>query len=272
MLAPVSVNRKIIAIVFGLVLLVGTVLVVTRKDSEGNAVPAASAQEVTGPLTAAAEIVSLDVPGTRGARASVPLGATEPRPVVIVLHGKGESAGQYCKSWREISSALPFVLCPELTAEQDDGQVEAHLRGALRALKDEFAEYVGKGPFMLAGAGSRADVAIKIAQQEPSFFNRLILVEGGYATFSATTGGTYRQRGGQRVLFACASRECSDEVRRKIPVLRSQDLAVDLVFGGVVSGPLDPLLVGLLTDRFAVMASPDPPPRRVPNPRGVVAE
>src|SRR5580693_3455986 len=43
---------------------------------------------------------------------SVPLGAREPRPIMIALHGGSEKPERACLAWRTITEAYPFVICP----------------------------------------------------------------------------------------------------------------------------------------------------------------
>jgi hypothetical protein len=257
-------NRVALVVLVVLVGL-GTALFLARRDD------GAPSKLVLAPLSAQSEIVALAVAGTDGARVSVPLGATDPRPIVIVLHADGERADQYCKIWRGISGGRPFVLCPVLRAQQTDEQVEAALRGALGALKSKFTDYVAGGSVMLAGFGSGAERAMQIARQEPSFFARLVLVDGGHASLSATAAGAYAQRGGQRLLLGCSKDSCRAAIEPKIPVLRSQNLAVELLYAGELSGALDPRMVTLLAERFSWLIS-NQQPKRVPNPRGLVPE
>src|SRR5512143_1203126 len=43
---------------------------------------------------------------------SIPLGAREPRPIVVALHGAADKPGWACGEWRAIVDAYPFVVCP----------------------------------------------------------------------------------------------------------------------------------------------------------------
>ncbi len=257
-------NRAALAV---LVLLVGLGIALFAARRDDRAVkPAGSAPLVLEPLTAEGPIIALP-----DARVSVPLGATQARPILIVLHGAGESAERQCKIWRGISDARPFVLCPELGAKRSDQEVETALRGALRELKTKFGEYVAGGSVVLVGFGSSAEHAMAIARQEPAFFARLALIDGGHQSWSATAAGAFAQRGGQRVLFGCSNEPCRAEIEPKLPVIRSQNLAIQLAFGGELPNPLDPRMIELLHQRFAWLISNEQP-KRVPNPRGVVPE
>jgi hypothetical protein len=237
-----------------------------------DAGPTPSAQRVPlEPLSADGEIVSLAVPGTDGARVSVPTGAAEPRGITIVLHADGERGEEHCKIWRRISAAHEFVLCPQFAPQVSTAVVSEQLRGALRALKERFGSHVGSSPVVLAGFGSGAEHAVQIAREEPSFFARLMLVNGGYSAWSATSAAAFEQRGGQRLVFACSDAVCRDAIEAKLPVLRSVNLAVELLYEGELPGALDPRLVKRLSDAYVWNPKQDAP-RRVPNPRGMVPE
>src|SRR5205085_7239239 len=43
---------------------------------------------------------------------SVPLGAREPRPIMIGLHGGSDRPERACPAWRIAADAYPFVVCP----------------------------------------------------------------------------------------------------------------------------------------------------------------
>jgi len=43
---------------------------------------------------------------------SVPLGAREPRPIMIAIHGGSDKPSLACSAWRGITEAYPFVVCP----------------------------------------------------------------------------------------------------------------------------------------------------------------
>src|SRR5437660_1672656 len=43
---------------------------------------------------------------------SVPLGAREPRPIMVALHGGSDRPERACPAWRIAAEAYPFVVCP----------------------------------------------------------------------------------------------------------------------------------------------------------------
>src|SRR5687767_4566662 len=41
-----------------------------------------------------------------------PVGAREPRPLIVAVHGAGDRANWACGGWRLAASAYAFVVCP----------------------------------------------------------------------------------------------------------------------------------------------------------------
>ena len=74
--------------------------------------PSASAQRLLAPLSAPSWLVPLPVSGFGAASVAVPVGAVEPRPIVIALHGGADRPEWQCGVWRSIAGPEPFVLCP----------------------------------------------------------------------------------------------------------------------------------------------------------------
>lgn len=215
--------RHRVVIVVALVALAGAVLGLTRFSRRGRTpAPTASAAAPAPrlePLAADGWLVELEVPGFPSSPAAVPLGAAEPRPVVIALHGGDDRPEWACGTWTGISRSRAFVLCPRgkaLTADRFGwgarDEVERELRAALKALKARFGRHVASGPVVLAAFGAGVRPALEIARSEPTFFNRLALVGAGPGLWSAGNAAVYARSGGQRVLWVvsdAASREAS---------------------------------------------------------------
>jgi pimeloyl-ACP methyl ester carboxylesterase len=167
------------------------------------------------PLAGPSWRVPLTVEGFGAASVAVPLGATTPRPIVVVLHGERDRAEWQCGSFRGVLGARAFVLCP--AGQAADGgsygwgsfdETAAELRAALKALKARYGAHVAKGSITLVGYGVGADHAVDLARQEPSFFARVALVSGDPARFSPSASKIFAERGGKRALFFCTSAEC----------------------------------------------------------------
>lgn len=176
------------------------------------------------PLEAPEPRVALPVTGFGAAEVAVPTGAQDSRPVVIALHGDvGDPAG-ICDAWR-MASSYGFVLCPRGTPRKvadgappafgfdDASSTERELRAALHALRERYKDYISPGPVVLGGFARGADIAAQISRQEPKYFARLALVQGGAAGWSSGVATIFARGGGQRVLFACGSEACVKDAR-----------------------------------------------------------
>ncbi|HEY4104488.1 MAG TPA: hypothetical protein VGM44_11375, partial [Polyangiaceae bacterium] len=67
----------------------------------------------------------------------------------------------------------------------------------------KFGAHVASGPVAIAGFEVGADRAAEIAQQEPTFFSRVALVNPAPQTWPPAQSTLFGREGGERVLFAC---------------------------------------------------------------------
>ena len=168
------------------------------------------------PLRAASWSTQLDVKGFGPATVALPLEATTPRPIVVVLHGARDRAEWQCGTFRGLLGGRVFILCPQGVAAAEAGlfglgSVDdsiAELRAALAALKARFGAHVAASPIVLIGYAEGAAVAAALARQEPSFFARTALIKGDAAAFSLSATKIFAQRGGKRALFFCVDDAC----------------------------------------------------------------
>jgi hypothetical protein len=187
----------------------------------GSSTPATEAgPKLLEPLAAESWLVELPLTGFGPALAAVPLGAREPRPIVIALHGGFDRPEWACGTWTGIVEARAFVLCPRGAKKKDrygwgsSEDVQKELRAALAALKQRFGAHVDTGPVVLTAFAAATPLATEIARQEPEFFQKLVLTGVERDAWSAGHAGVYAKRGGQRVLFVCSDPECEHWAER----------------------------------------------------------
>lgn len=218
------------------------------------------------PLVAESWRIEIPVDGFGEASVSVPLGATTPRPTLIALHGHADRPEWQCGTWRGITDARSFVLCPrgtplakaktfswntpELTADE--------LRAALKALKQRFSDYVAPGPVVLTGYSLGAIHAVSILKQEPSFFSRVALVEGGHEAWSAGNAAIFGQRGGRRILFACAQSACLEPAQRSVVFAERGGAEARVVDAGNFGHVLDGRVAQAIKRQFGWLVAGDP--------------
>ena len=118
----------------------------------------ASEPPALAPLTDAIWLESLPMPEGHAVFVSVPLGATEPRPVVVGMHGAGDRPEWACGGYRGATRAYPFILCPRGLPQGADkfaappaARIEKDVADALTALRARFGAYVAEGPLLYAG-------------------------------------------------------------------------------------------------------------------------
>lgn len=172
------------------------------------------------PLSAPSWRSELSVPGFGAASVALPLGATTPRPIAVVLHGEPDKAEWQCGSFRGVVGGRVFIVCPqgvarpELAGRFGLGSVDdtsAELRAALKALKARYGGHVAPSPILLIGFGAGAAHAAELARQEPSFFARVALVAGDPKALSPSAVSIFARNGGKRALFFCTDAACNDE-------------------------------------------------------------
>jgi len=186
---------------------------------------------VLAPLSAPAWRTQLEVNGFGPATVALPLGATTPRPIVVVLHGARDRAEWQCGSFRGVLGGRVFILCPQGVQSAEAGlyglgsvdDSEAELRAGLAALKARFGAHVAPSPVLLIGYGEGAAVAADLARQEPSFFARIALVNGNPALLTPSAIKIFAERGGKRVLVFCTQSECdADGTQRALLLTRAR--------------------------------------------------
>ncbi|MBX3191084.1 MAG: hypothetical protein KF819_29070 [Labilithrix sp.] len=152
---------------------------------------------------------------------SVPLGATEPRPIMIALHGGSDRPEWACGAWRGITGAHPFIVCPRgvggneaalaWSSPADTAQRVARAIAATRAM---FEGWIREAPVVLAGFSMGATQAAALAQRDPKAYRRVALAESAYAPEPVMTfARTWAAGGGERAIFLCTTLGCEAPYR-----------------------------------------------------------
>ncbi len=162
--------------------------------------------------------VRLAIQGFGPAVVEVPVGAREPRPVVVALHGHSVRPEHACERWRHASRGHAFVLCPHglpAVAKPDQpvtlGSEDYTLReidAGLEALRERFGEHISPGDIVYAGYSLGAKLGANIVRRRPETFRRVAFGEGAYAELTRPMLQGYVESGTQRLLLICSSKAC----------------------------------------------------------------
>lgn len=195
------------------------------------------------PLEAPAAIVELSVPGHPAAIVSLPLGATSRRPVVVATHGNYDRAEWQCGVWRDIVGNHAFVLCPRGIARPDSPApddvrftyennvvLERELEAGLEALAKAYPDYVDPGPIVYTGFSLGAIQGVTMAGRKPERARRLVLIEGGHASWKPDVVKAFAgAAGGAHVLFVCSQPHCEKDARWAMTRLRDAGVRTKIV-------------------------------------------
>jgi hypothetical protein len=216
------------------------------------------------PLVASSWLVPIEAHGFGPALASVPLGASVPSPVMIAIHGDHDRPEWTCGSYRSAIQRNAFILCPRGVARPDHdftlGTVSStrnELRQALPALKARFGAHVAPGSVLLAGLGPSVEHGIELALEEPSFFSRLLLVDGSTRRLTLPAATRFGAAGGRRVLALCSPDACDPDIDARLRALGPTGVAARVVRAQRGHG-LDTDMVKTLRGEFAWLISGEP--------------
>ncbi len=228
------------------------------------------------PLAAENWLVTLPTEGFDDAVVAVPLGATEPRPVVVALHGIQDRAEWACGEWRGVAGPHPFVLCPrgvpsagvpraaQVFAHSGPERTRREIDAGLRALRARFGAHVAEGPSILVGFSLGANVGARIAIADPAAFPRLVLAEGGHGAWARPATLAFA-KGGRRVLFACSQAGCREVAKGPAAALRAAGIETDLAYAGNIGHLVDERVVSSIRARWPFVIEGD---ERYPRPAG----
>lgn len=203
-------------------------------QSEGSRLPA---------LQHPSGVVRLSVVGFSDAVVSLPVGATEPMPVVIAAHGNYDTPEWQCEVWRDIVQNEAFVLCPRGTARGDSPsskdiryhylsqqRLAQEIDAGMEQLRASYGAYVDDGSLLFTGFSQGAIMGASLMVREPERYSRAVLIEGGDRTWTHANAKKYAEHGGQRVLFACGQGDCNSKAKGAARQLQQRGVDTRVVY------------------------------------------
>jgi predicted esterase len=232
---------------------------------DGADVAPVSSKAVLSPLHAESWLIELSVQGYRDARVSVPLGASEARPVVVALHGAGDRPEWACGGWRGVTDAYPFVLCPSGDPGGlpngfvwgNDAKVEREVNASIEALRRRFGEHVAPGCALLAGFSQGAIRMAPMLARGGGWCPQAALCEGAYDAVGKTFAHAFFQSGGRRLLLGCSQPYCAKVFGERESTLAAAGLDVRTVYSGGRTHNLNGEMVSTLRDAWPWLVRDD---------------
>lgn len=165
---------------------------------------------------------------------TLPLGATEPRPLLVAVHGAGDRPEWACGGWRIGVDAHSFVVCPRGLPMSDSRygwgnphDIAVAVDRAVSEVQRRFQKYVIEGPLIYAGFSQGATLAGNYLIQNAQRFPVAALAEGGYNFLvDSEFARKYRSAGGRRILILCGTAPCMVTAKRAQVVCEQAGLGV----------------------------------------------
>lgn len=168
---------------------------------------------------------------------SVPLGAREPRPIMIALHGGSDKPEWACGAWRGITEAYPFLVCPRGFGGNDNtlgwrtaSDTSMRIARAVDATKAIFGDWVKETKVtVIAGFSMGGSQAALLAKAEPKRYTRVVLSESAYAPEPVLSfPKPWAAGGGERALLSCTTSGCEPTYRKAARLIAAQKVPARL--------------------------------------------
>lgn len=224
-----------------------------QRDLGRGGGPAQEDKRVEEPnkLTADQPIIELPIENRRAALVSIPLGATEKKPILVAAHGRDDVPQPLCEMWRGVVGDRAFVVCPTgVPSENRQGAftyasfdaLSDEIDDALAALRARFPAHADDGPIVYAGFSLGSYQGVRVVNKDPEKTPRVILIEGGHDPWNDELIAGFADGGGQRVLFVTGQAINEQRSKRVATELQSAGIAARVVHaegaGHVYTGPV----------------------------------
>jgi pimeloyl-ACP methyl ester carboxylesterase len=174
------------------------------------------------PLTGYTELLELLDGEDKLGFVSVPLGAREPRPIMIAIHGGSERPERACAAWRAITEAYAFVVCPRGFGGRESAlgwrttsEPTTRIARAVSATRKLFGAWtLDTSTTVLGGFSMGGSQVALLARDAPQTYRRIVVGDSAHdprpaLTFSRAWAGG----GGERAIFLCTTSGCEPALR-----------------------------------------------------------
>ncbi len=208
------------------------------QQEERDAEPVAIADAGEDALAGWPEMYELREGAELVAIVSVPLGAREPRPILIALHGGSDRPERACPAWRIAADAYPFVVCPRgwggdeaRLAWSSVADTKARIARATALVKQTFGAWVAEtSSVVLAGFSRGASEVARVAESEPRRYRRVVIGDAAHDPGPALGfSRAWAAGGGERAMFMCTTSGCEPSMRAAAKRVATQKAGARLV-------------------------------------------
>lgn len=142
-------------------------------------------------------------------------------PLWVISHGAGGHAEWHCEHFHRLLAGRATLLCPRGKQRFSHHPSAGYYYPDHWALQREVLAAIAKyesmvgptRPYLYAGYSQGATMGALAFANAGGIFDRLLLVEGGYADWSPMLVRQYQQSGGKAMLWICGTGACNRQAR-----------------------------------------------------------
>ncbi len=153
-----------------------------------------------------------------------------PAPTFVITHGAGGQADWHCSHYAELLGPAAALLCLRgkrmVSRDPSRGyyypnhlELADELVAAHTALLEKHSPAVFSQSSVYAGYSQGASMGVLAVAAHGEWWPRLLLVEGGYDTWSPGLAQRFSASGGQRVLLVCGTEHCRKLAQKAVLML-----------------------------------------------------
>jgi hypothetical protein len=201
-----------------------------------------SVPTVVHPAAAALEgeaLGTLDIGSGESAFVALPVGAREPRAIVVGVHGAGDRPDWSCFEWQQVTAGWAFVVCPHGVVHPRDPQafvwgsaeaIASRADRAVAALRMRYGAWALDAPLVYAGWSQGGTLAAAVVRSRPGVYDRVVLVEVGHTPLDADAVAAGLVSGGvTQAVLSCSSWNCRSFAHSFAPVAQRRGITLRTV-------------------------------------------